>query len=208
MSTDEQSYFPVLDSNRIDGTVLDTYGMTEPLSRRWTTGRPLPVRLVLTQGAGFCIELGPHMFDLSLRRGAALGHRRLRPRYRHREGPATTTTTRRGGPEKKKEDLTMSDQRDDATPESYFLARLEAADGREWFSLHLTERGRRAPTEGGRRAAWGIGFNPDGEPAGGFSALRRRGSRGARTQGVRRTSGGVVDVPGHRRGVRCLEMAD
>ena len=29
-----------------------------------------------------------------------------------------------------------------ASPQFYFLARLEAADGREWFSLHLTVRGR------------------------------------------------------------------
>ena len=33
-------------------------------------------------------------------------------------------------------------QHDDATRQSYYLARLEIADDREWFSLHLTVRGR------------------------------------------------------------------
>ena len=61
----------------------------------------------------------------------------------------------------------MADQHDGATRQSYILARLEAADGREWFSLHLTsedaERQLKAVGD-----AWGVGFTPDGEPAGGF----------------------------------------
>ena len=77
------------------------------------------------------------------------------------EGVPTARSSRAG------EDLTMGDQHDDATRQFYFLARLEAADGREWFSLHWTsedaERQLKAVGE-----AWGVGFTPDGEPADGF----------------------------------------
>ena len=61
----------------------------------------------------------------------------------------------------------MSDQHDEATPEFYFLARLEAADGHEWFSLHWTSEDaeRQLKAVG---AAWGVGFTLDGEPASGF----------------------------------------
>ena len=58
-------------------------------------------------------------------------------------------------------------QHDEATRKFYYLAHLEAADDREWNSLHWTsedaERQLRAVG-----AAWGVGFTPDGEPADGF----------------------------------------
>ena len=61
----------------------------------------------------------------------------------------------------------MGDQHDDATRKSYFLARLEAADDREWNSLHLTygDAERQLKAVG---AAWAVGFTLVGEPADGF----------------------------------------
>ena len=58
-------------------------------------------------------------------------------------------------------------QHDEATRQFYFLARLQAADDREWNSLHLTyeDAERQLKAVG---AAWGVGFTPDGEPADGF----------------------------------------
>ena len=58
-------------------------------------------------------------------------------------------------------------QHDEAARQSYYLARLEATDGREWFSLHWTSEDaeRQLKAVG---AAWGVGFTPDGEPADGF----------------------------------------
>jgi hypothetical protein len=65
----------------------------------------------------------------------------------------------------------MSDQHDGATPGFYFLARLEIDRDREWFSLHRTSEDaeRQLKAVG---AAWGVGFNPDGEPADGFRRYR------------------------------------
>ena len=58
-------------------------------------------------------------------------------------------------------------QHDEAARQSYYLARLEATDGREWFSLHWTSEDaeRQLKAVG---AAWGVGFTPDGEAADGF----------------------------------------
>ena len=58
----------------------------------------------------------------------------------------------------------MGDQHDDATRQSFFLARLEADDGREWFSLHWTSEDaeRQLKAVG---TAWGVEFTPDGDPA-------------------------------------------
>ena len=58
-------------------------------------------------------------------------------------------------------------QHDEATRQFYYLAHLEAADDREWNSLHLTceDAERQLKAVG---AAWGVGFTPDGEPADGF----------------------------------------
>jgi len=48
-------------------------------------------------------------------------------------------------------------QHDEAARQSYYLARLEATDGREWFSLHWTSEDaeRQLKAVG---VAWGVGF--------------------------------------------------
>ena len=58
-------------------------------------------------------------------------------------------------------------QHDEAARQSYYLARLEIDDDREWNSLHLTDEDaeRQLKAVG---AAWGVGFTLDGEPADGF----------------------------------------
>ena len=62
-------------------------------------------------------------------------------------------------------------QHDEAARQSYYLARLEATDGREWFSLHWTSEDaeRQLKAVG---VAWGVGFTTDGEPADGFRRYR------------------------------------
>ena len=92
-----------------------------------------------------------------------------------------------------------------ASPQFYFLARLEAADGREWFSLHWTDEDaeRQLKAVG---AAWGVGFTPDGEPADGF---RRYGAEQVPVLGPEESGelGGVVRARSPTRR-RCLEVAD
>ena len=58
-------------------------------------------------------------------------------------------------------------QHHEAARQSYYLARLEIDDDREWNSLHLTDEDaeRQLKAVG---AAWGVGFTLDGEPANGF----------------------------------------
>ena len=101
----------------------------------------------------------------------------------------------------------MADQHDDATLQFYFLARLEAADGREWFSLHWTSEDaeRQLKAVG---VAWGVGFTPDGEPADGFRRYRTEevpvfGPEES-GQAPEKSSTG----PAHRRGDGRLDVAD
>lgn len=84
VSENVQSRFSVLDFARDprENTVLDTYGTTERLyvdEIDYWTAPALPVRLVLTQGAGFCIEIGPYTFDsrdVAVLRSAIAGYDR------------------------------------------------------------------------------------------------------------------------------------